>query len=621
MQLNVALLVLATALEPKVKGSFLHKDQSKDIPEVVHSKEPGNGYLPGSPLYDKQEAGELPGQKKVYTAENMPPVSVTMQCVINLAVQYFLIYTAVVIVRTYNDLNGVKHSSSPMLATLQAATGTVAYAPMLCVLFLGTRMRALQLSEGDPDKYDLPQPFVKTAMFCCAYAVLGQTLLVLALPVVLGQTPSVASDGTPEVKVEETSTVMRIIGTILGVLRWTCMGLLYGGFTVVCYGAVTMEAPPALWPDNTAPPVSPAVACTMNLSMQYFFVYLMIAIISTYEQFGTPTQMSRKLANVFNMSTNTVNFAPMLCILFIGARMRALQLDPKFGNPQPWAQNCFYLCTYSVLVQLLLVILVPLALGGTVVKGDSEGDVTFNLPNPTMFWILSGFRYVIMAALYGGFTAVIVSVCLIEKKDGPTPPVSPTMQCVMNLTCQYFFVYLLLWVFLTMKQLSLAGLKPFLTTAISTMDSAKSTVIFCPMLSMLFVGLRLRALQITSQQGAPQGYAQQAMFIATYSVLVQVLMVLLTPLFLGEPAKVDEDGNVISKPGNWIAAYTVTTIRYLALLGVYGGAVTVIVALFKITPETATGSGSLIPGVEVPTPPPLPGQAGSEPALQLPSFF
>ena len=38
------------------------------------------------------------------------------------------------------------------------------------------------------------------------------------------------------------------------------------------------------------------------------------------------------------------------------------------------------------------------------------------------------------------------------------------------------------------------------------------------------VGLRLRALQITSQQGAPQGYAQQAMFIATYSVLVQVLV-------------------------------------------------------------------------------------------------
>ena len=30
-------------------------------------------------------------------------------------------------------------------------------------------------------------------------------------------------------------------------------------------------------------------------------------------------------------SGNTVSFAPMLCILFIGARMRALQLDPVRG--------------------------------------------------------------------------------------------------------------------------------------------------------------------------------------------------------------------------------------------------------------------------------------------------
>ena len=37
----------------------------------------------------------------------------------------------------------------------------------------------------------------------------------------------------------------------------------------------------------------------------------------------------------------------MLCVLFLGARMRALQMDPKHGNPQRWAQNCFYLCTYS----------------------------------------------------------------------------------------------------------------------------------------------------------------------------------------------------------------------------------------------------------------------------------
>ena len=34
------------------------------------------------------------------------------------------------------------------------------------------------------------------------------------------------------------------------------------------------------------------------------------------------------------------------------------------GNPQKWAQNCFYLCAYSVLVQVLIIILIPFALNG-----------------------------------------------------------------------------------------------------------------------------------------------------------------------------------------------------------------------------------------------------------------
>merc|ERR1719446_185217 len=266
--------------------------------------------------------------------------------------------------------------------------------------------------------------------------------------------------------------------------------MLYGGFTTVCVGAISMEAPKELWPDGQ-PPVSPAVACTMNLSMQYFAVYLAIAVLQTWEQFNSVTPETRKLGGILQLATNTVNFAPMLCILFIGARMRALQLDPKYGNPQAWAQNCFYLCSYSVLVQLLLVLAVPYVLGGNVVEGEAEGDITFELPNPTLFMVFSALRYLLMLALYGGFTAVIVSVFLIEAKEGPTPPVSPTMQCVMNLTVQYFFVYLLLWVFLTLKQLSLTSLAPFLRIAIPTMEAAKGTVIFCPMLSVLFVGLRL----------------------------------------------------------------------------------------------------------------------------------
>merc|ERR1719197_327523 len=331
-------------------------------------------------------------------------------------------------------------------------------------------------------------------MQCCSWAVLIQTLIVLALPIVLGKTPKVGEDGSPEVPEGG-----GIVAKVLGALRWIAMAMLYGGFTVVCYGGITMEAPAELWEDlGGAPPVSPAVQCTMNLACQYFFVYLAIAVIQTMEQFGGRSENTRKLSSVFQLATNTVNFAPMLAILFIGARMRALQIDPKNGNPQAWAQNCFYLCAGSLALQLVLVLAVPLVLGGRVIRGESDGDVTFELPNPTLFWILSMVRFALMAALYGGATAVIVSVNIIKAEDGDTPAVSPGMQCVMNLTFQYFFVYLMIWLLLTMKQLALVSLKPFLSVAIPTMEAARGSVMFCPMLAVLFIGLRMRALQCSS---------------------------------------------------------------------------------------------------------------------------
>ena len=53
---------------------------------------------------------------------------------------------------------------------------------------------------GDPDAHNLPQPYVKMAMQSCAWSVLIQTLMVVAIPLVLGGEPKVSKDGTPEVE-------------------------------------------------------------------------------------------------------------------------------------------------------------------------------------------------------------------------------------------------------------------------------------------------------------------------------------------------------------------------------------------------------------------------------------
>jgi len=603
MLLSAVFLTLAAGLEVGDYETLALWDGQTPI---VHTKAKGGGYEEGSPLYDKQEELKDKGDYVEYggdtAPEGAPPVSTTMKCIIDFAVQYFLVYTALAVVRTYIDIAGTH--SGPVASTLVAATSTVNFAPMLSVLFLGTRMRALQLSGGEPDKYDLPQQYVKNAMWCCAWSLKLMTLMVLMLPVVTGTTPEVGADGMPEIKANRVG----VIGTVLMTLRWSFMGLLYGGFTTVCVGAFSMEAPKEVYPDG-APPVSPAVGCTMNLAMQFFFVYLAIAVVQTWEQLIGRSEESQKLGGVLQLATNTVNFAPMLSILFIGARMRALQIDPVNGNPQKWAQMCFRLCAYSVLCQLVLVLAVPYVLGGTCVRGASEGDITFEVPNPTVFWLLSTIRYALMLALYGGFTAVIVSVFLISAPNpADTPPVSPAMICVMNLTVQYFFVYLMLWVLITVKQLSLGWntlrYDSFFSSAIATMEAAKNTVMFAPMLAVLFIGLRMRALQISDQKGQPQKFAQQGMYLSTYAVMIQVFMVLLMPLFLGGPPKVDDDGNVVSKPSSPYVGYAIVAVRYLALLCLYGGVVAIIYGLFTITPESAMREGdNLIPGLDVQAPP------------------
>merc|ERR1719502_1582343 len=135
----------------------------------------------------------------------------------------------------------------------------------------------------------------------------------------------------------------------------------------------------------------------------------------------------------------------MLAVLFIGARMRVLQMDPVNGAPQKWAQNCFFMCTYALALQTTLCVVIPVVLGGKVKPGTSEGDMEYEVNNTGLATVLTVVRFCIMFSIYVGFTCVIWSVFTIEH--------------------------------------------------------AKGTIQFCPMLAILFVGTRMRALMITNNKG------------------------------------------------------------------------------------------------------------------------
>lgn len=560
-------------------------------------------------LHSETLHSETKAHGPLFTEKTMPPVSTTMQCIINLAAQYFICYTLLAVLRTWNQF--FSNSQLGLEKIVLTGCSTVTFAPMLSVLFLGTRMRAIQLSGGkteDPD-HPLPQDYVKTCMQLCAWSLLVQVLVVFVLPLFTGET-EVPADVYGNVDLDALNKKMSksMVYCFSGV-KYTAMAALYGGFVGIAVGIFTMEANPTVYPDGT-PPVSPAVSATINLSIQFFIVYLLLALVTTTMQFQGVSPFLQKVQVCVQMAETTVNMAPMLCILFIGARMRALQIDPKNGNPQSWAQTCFYMCAYSVMIQALIVVILPLVKSEVKVrKGPVEGDVVFEGLDNVTGSIITIIRYVALFCLYGGFTAVIVSVFTIEHPTNValTPAISPAMSCVMNLTIQYFFVQL--FYFLAQTHAQYAGQGNIL---IQMMESAMKTVMFAPMLAVLFLGTRMRALQLSrTENGIPQGagpqeFAQICMFLSTWAVLIQLVLVMITSVLY--KIEMDKDGNVLPpKDSPVFVAAAINFVRYFSMIAMYGGSIIIIYAVFVMTPETVQpfGEDFEVLGVKpsVPAPP------------------
>jgi hypothetical protein len=139
----------------------------------------------------------------------------------------------------------------------------------------------------------------------------------------------------------------------------------------------------------------------------------------------------------------------------------------------------------------------------------------------------------------------------------------------------------------------------------------------------------MRALQMTDNKGAPQGWVQDGMYLATWSIMIQFMMCLIMPFFTGHkytPDTLDGSGDKAAKEvdlGNPLGRWVVTFVRYSALLALMGGVATVATGVLMMTPETANGRGA-IPviadgtlGVDLaPKPPGVNSLPGAETAME-----
>merc|ERR1719389_395452 len=274
-------------------------------------------------------------------------VPTAMQCVVSLTIQFMVIYTALAIVRMAADGYGFKYDNFPIQKILQTASLTVAFAPMLAILFLAFRMRVNQLTKNRGN----PPVWAQICMYFCTYAILLMTLIVCVIPLFPGESIGV-DPKIGDIPADAQPFQSQACAIAFTVLKYLILLMLYGGALAVVYAIITFKPPAGTWPEGKKYPVAPAVQCTIILSCQYFLVYGGIQVARTWTQFTSiAANFTSKAETALMTATASMNFAPMLAVLFIGARMRALNMDPVNGNPQKWAQNCFFMCTYALLAQ------------------------------------------------------------------------------------------------------------------------------------------------------------------------------------------------------------------------------------------------------------------------------
>ncbi len=116
-------------------------------------------------------------------------------------------------------------------------------------------------------------------------------------------------------------------------------------------------------------------------------------------------------------------------------------------------------------------------------------------------------------------------------------------------------------------------------------------MMFAPMSAVLSIGARV--FLITNNKGAPPGWAQDGMYMATWAVLIQFLMVLFVGITSEKTVELEEDGMPKSEPTMDILKYVAMVLKRITFFFLYGGFIAVIVAVYTMTPETANGRLSI----------------------------
>lgn len=508
----------------------------------------------------------------VMTAElaQMRPSLLALSCV---TVAYFAAYAVLAVVRVFNQAqNG---SAGPLEKALESSVMGVCFAPMLCVLFLSVYKRADTLAHQEPYKYGLPPIYVKVAFTCAVLAFVAQMVFYI------GREWSIHKQAGMQV---------RRVPPFWNNLFNISMIFMYMAIGVSVFGLIEMQQPKELVEEGGEVPLSAGIFCSNALLVLYLSLYAALQIAKTldveFRERGTHaaslTDPSRYTIEVLKMAAASVQTAPMLAVACIAVQ---LTIEARSEKLPGVVETGMYLSCFALFLQAMVCIITPFITNSElkVVRGTAETPdvVDFATGHPQMFNLMSGIRWICTAILYVG--VAITCAYLWSQKDAPAWVI-----LVMHLITYFFTVHLFLWLCFTLRSVS-GGLMD----ALRTLTTAKDAVSICPMLAVLFIECWVSALDIktpTGARGVPQGYGQDYMFVATWALLVQLIMCVVNGFVFGLP----KDLQVMRVFGNSLRGglSAIWFVYYLAMVTVYASVLIVFMARYTNTAKTATGAGA-----------------------------
>lgn len=493
------------------------------------------------------------------------PMSTTMQCVVYFLMMFFSIKGFCFITREIAIYHGGR--GKLLFAIFERAGEAVEFAPMLAILFLAVRMRALHLTHGQGN----PPMWVQECMRITVLAILVQVVTILIVPVFSGEALGDDEVGVSEEDERRSSPWLRCFARILTVVDFLAAASMFAAMFAICHAGFFMTPEDcmegevkseSLWGKDGPPAVPPVLQVVMNLTVQFFTISLAYKFFLTLVMYGVDTPWVRKAKRISMEAQDTVSFAPMVCVLFVGARMRAMQIDPINGAPQAYAQTCFFVVAYAILWKTLLVLARGPFMSDPKEHVDDESQSVMSFLS-----FLSGLGTLV---LYTGVGVVVYSIFTIRGIDGgPAPPLAPYLNNIMILTLQFFVVYLIIS----------CAINPAIRERLHALQDA---VLLNPMLGVFLLGIRLRAVELAGRNGAPPVWVQDTMYRATSAIFAQLIMMVLLAVVSREEQKTE--GSEDATSGLALLGSLFQVIRFLVLAWLYGAVSLLMVGLFLMTP-------------------------------------